>query len=182
MRAAYLIAFASSAAAQCAPEQVRLALTAAQDGSSMTVSWATSNISTPAAYVGVVAFGASPSTLTSSSAPATSRNYTFDGYQSFFFHVTALTGLTARAAVFYQVQASAGCAASPIMNFSAAPVTGATSIYPFTVAAYADMVNDRRQPLAISASTRRRCCPRTPARLARLTHRVSHTARTRLRF
>jgi hypothetical protein len=25
------------------------------------------------------------------------------------------------------------------MNFSAAPVTGASSVYPFTVAAYADM-------------------------------------------
>ena len=135
----FAFALASTAAAQCAPEQVRLALTAATDGSSMTVSWATGNTTTPVAYVGTVAFGASPGALSSTSAPAVSRNYTFNGYQSFYFHVTELTGLTARAAVFYQIQASAGCAASGVMNFTAAPVTGASTVYPFTVAAYADM-------------------------------------------
>ena len=119
----------------CVADQVRISLTNASDGSAMGVSWATSNETTPAAYVGIVAYGPSPSSLTFRSGPSDSRNYTMLKVLSPFLHYTILTELKPRATVFYQILAVDGCGGSPVLNFTASPPTGASS-YPISVVGY----------------------------------------------
>ena len=137
---ALLCAPASAAAGACAVDQVRLALAATS--TSMTVVWATGNVSTPAGYSGVVTYGTSPGALTSTSAPGDSRNYTIDSQGSPFLHMATATGLTPGTRYFYQVVAAAGapaCAPSPVLNFTAAPVVGDARAYPIRIASYGDM-------------------------------------------
>jgi hypothetical protein len=135
-----LAALSASAAGPCVVDQVRLALAA--EPSSMTVVWATGNTSTPAGYVGVVAYGAAPGALTSTSAPGDSRNYTIDKQGSPFLHMAALTGLTPGARVYYQIVTAPGspaCAPSAVLNFTATPAVGDARAFPIRVASYGDM-------------------------------------------
>lgn len=142
MRALSLL-FASALGAHanavpCVADQIRISLSGATDGTSMGVSWATTNTSTPPGYVGVIAYGPSPTSLRSLSLPADTRNYTMNGVRSPHLHYTKLTGLTPLQRVFYQVQANSGCIGSGILNFTAPPPTG-TATYPLGVVGYADM-------------------------------------------
>ena len=128
---------AAAASAPCVSDQVRLSLTNASDGTSMGVSWATTNETTPVSYEGIVVYGPNPALLKFRSAPADSRNYTMLNISSPFLHYTILSGLTPRATVYYQILASEGCSGSPVFKFTAPPPTG-TATYPITVVGYAD--------------------------------------------
>lgn len=135
-------AFARAAPANpCGVDQIRLALTAAKDGSSLLVSWATAHNATPAAYAGVVRFGSSPTALTKTSAVADSRNYTMCSLPSPFLHAATLTGLTPGATYFYSVADAAGrCGATAPTRFVAPRVVGdKATAWPLRVFAYGDM-------------------------------------------
>ena len=127
----------AASAGACAVDQVRLALAATPE--SMTVVWATGNVSTPPGYSGVVIYGTSPTSLTSTSAPGDSRNYTIDKQGSPFLHMAQVTGLTPSSRYYYQIVAAAGspaCAPSAVLNFTSAPAVGDARAYPIRVASY----------------------------------------------
>jgi hypothetical protein len=134
----------------CGTDQVRIALTAATDGTEMLVAWATAANATPVGYSGVVRYGLTPAALTSTSAPADNRNYTLCKLPSPNLHAATLTGLVPGQTYFYSIHDAAGkCGATAPAQFSAPRVVGdKPSAYPFTVFAYGDMGISYSQPTA----------------------------------
>jgi len=131
-----LLAVASAAGQSCVVEQIRLTLTQATDGSEMAVSWATPNMTTPAGYSGVVSYGTSPSSMTMKTLPGDSRFYTLNGVHSPFLHYTVMTGLVPRTTYYYSIgPATKDCPASPTLNFTSPPRSGAAQ-YPLRVVGY----------------------------------------------
>jgi hypothetical protein len=118
---------------------VRLALTAAKDGSEMLVSWTTDTGAVPAPYAGVVRYGPTPAALTMTSAVADTRNYTLCNLPSPRLHAATMTGLVAGATYYYSIS-EPRCVATEPAQFTAPRAVGdAATAYPFTVFAYGDM-------------------------------------------
>jgi hypothetical protein len=140
LTASYVFA-QSGAPLSCAPEQIRLSLTGASDGSEMLVSWATESSSTPSSYQGIVLYGLTPTTMTLKSTVADTRNYTMCNLPSPSLHMALLSSLVPGATYFYTVTDEAkSCGASVTAQFAAPRIVGEEKdAYPFTIFTYGDM-------------------------------------------
>ena len=165
-------AAAASALVDCNTTQVRLALTAAKDGSEMLVSWTTDTGAVPAPYAGVVRYGPTPAALTMTSAVADTRNYTLCNLPSPRLHAATMTGLVAGATYYYSIS-EPRCVATEPAQFTAPRAVGdAATAYPFTVFAYGDMGISNSQhtcDVRLTRTTRRPPAAPATATLANLT-------------
>jgi hypothetical protein len=154
MRNAVLIFASASVAAalDCGTSQIRLALTATRAGDEMLVAWTTLANATPAGYAAVVKFGPSPTTMSSVTEIADSRNYTLCDLPSPFLHKATMKGLTPGAPYYYTI-VEPRCTSPPPIKFNAPTVVGEPS-YPFTVVAYGDMGITNSGPTAAFLAAR----------------------------
>lgn len=127
----------------CPPEQIRLAFT--HDPTQMLVAFATSNVSTPVGYQGVIQYGPNSNSL-SSVAPTTSSNYTAFNITSFSLHYGVITGLSTATQYCYRVGSDDG-GWSSTYHFTTAPQVGEAA-YPISWIAYGDMGVSNSEPTA----------------------------------
>lgn len=114
----------------------------------MGVSWATWANATPADYAGVVRFGESPSSLTSTTRVADMRTYELCGMPSPSLHFTTMTGLIAGRTYYYSIS-EPRCGATAPVSFTAPRIVGdASTAYPMRIFAYGDMGISNSEPTA----------------------------------